>query len=421
LLLVAAAFLAQLHDGGNTTLGGLMLAASEATVLLLLMIAPWPRKALTRGSGDLLRPGFAFAFVLLVTLWSMTPWTPGGAHPAWSYVHAMGAATLDRSNTLFEFIKLCGLGCVFVAAYALGRADHRARLAIQCLVALGAAYAIWSLAAQAVDRAPGSDRFAGSFQSANTAATLFGALSVISVSLAVSAQRRNSGRHRTLSERLAAAPYWAAGLLFLACLFLTASRGGVIATAVALVAFFALEAMAGRLHIWPAVGGLSAALVSLVLQGPVLLSRIEDRSLGFDRAHMFGIYWRAFQASPLTGYGLGTFDLVNKLNLTNATFADDWTQRAAHNVYLQWLLEAGLIGAAPMFACVGLVLFGTWRGVGRRRRATSLIRGLMAASLVFLVHGWTDFALQVPAMAAMFALLLGLQLGLANGSSTESA
>ena len=421
-LLAAALFLAQQHDGANTILGGLSLAGAEALALLLLLIAPWARRGLSRGSGDLAQPATAFGLTLLVALWSMTPWVPGGAHPAWSYVHALGAATLDRSDTLFEIIKLSGLGCVFLIGYAIGRSDERARLAVRALAFIGGLYAICSLALYGLDRDPSVTRLTGTFQSANTAATLFGALIVLACALALSAQRRNAGRRRTPSQMVAAVPYWALAALFTACLLLTASRGGAIATALALVAFFVLEALAGRVHKWPALGAAGAGALLLVLQGPVLLGRLGEMSHSkFDRAEMFGVYWRAFQQSPLMGYGLGTFDTVNKLNLSVASFGEDWSQRAAHNVYLQWLLEGGLIGAAPMFACIGLVLFQTWRAMGRRRRATGLVRGLMAAALVFLVHGWTDFALEVPAMAAVFAVLLGLQLGLANGSSTEQS
>jgi O-antigen ligase len=183
--------------------------------------------------------------------------------------------------------------------------------------------------------------------------------------------------------------------------------------------FFVLEAVAGRVHLWPGLIATATGGGLLLFQAPVLMSRLSHGGGGNDdRALMFRIYWRAFQESPLMGYGLGTFDTVNKLNLSASTFEGDWSTRAAHNVYLQWLMEAGLIGALPMFACIGLVMFKTWRGMQRRRRATSLIRGLLAADAVFLVHGWTDFALQVPSMAALFAFILGLQLGLANSSSS---
>ena len=423
ILAVGALLLAQLQDGGNTILGGLTRSACGATALALLLIAPWSRKSLSRGAGELTAPASAFVAVVMVALWSMTPWVPGGAHPAWSYVTALGAATLARSNTWIETIKLGGLACTFLVAYVYGRADDRARLAAYSLVCLGALYAIWALIRYGVERDSVHNRLTASFQSANTAATLFGILIVISTTLAIAAHRRvRPSRRRTPSEMLAPAPYWTLTGLFAACLFLTASRGGVLATGVALAMFFGMEALAGRLHIVPALAGLAGGGLLLLLQGSILLERINEHSPGgFDRAHMFAVYWRAFQESPLMGYGLGTFDIVNKLNLSSSTFGEDWSQRAAHNVYLQWLLEAGLIGAIPMFSCIGLILFRTWRGLGRRRRATTLVRGLMAAAMVFLAHGWTDFALQVPAMAALFALLLGLQLGLANGSSGEPA
>jgi hypothetical protein len=39
---------------------------------------------------------------------------------------------------------------------------------------------------------------------------------------------------------------------------------------------------------------------------------------------------------------------------------------------------------------------------------------MLAAVVIFLVHGLSDFALQIPAMTALFAALLGCQLGLAR-------
>src|SRR3569832_701308 len=98
-LVAAARFLAQQHDGANTILGGLSLAGAEALALLLLLIAPWARRGLSRGSGDLAQPATAFGLTLLVPLRPMTPWVRGGAHPAFSFDLALGAATLDLSDT----------------------------------------------------------------------------------------------------------------------------------------------------------------------------------------------------------------------------------------------------------------------------------------------------------------------------------
>ena len=58
-----------------------------------------------------------------------------------------------------------------------------------------------------------------------------------------------------------------------------------------------------------------------------------------------GNAWRAFWAAPLAGHGLGSFDTVFKTAMTPATFPALWNIHAAENLYMQWLVEAGVIGA----------------------------------------------------------------------------
>jgi hypothetical protein len=90
---------------------------------------------------------------------------------------------------------------------------------------------------------------------------------------------------------------------------------------------------------------------------------------------------------------------------------------------LQWFEETGLIGAVPMFAATGWALFLIVRGAVRRHsnRSKLILRGLFAASVVVLVHGWSDFALQVPAIAALWTLLLGCGAGIAlSGHETPA-
>lgn len=410
----AGLYVLLLNDGGNTVIGGATLATLSSLVLGLLLVAPWMRRALVNAPG-LKAAAWAFAVTVAVAVWTLTPWVPGGAHPAWSYVGGLGASTLDRASTFLEILKLLGAGCLFAAGYGLGRTDDRARLILNTFVAVGGAYALWSIVHLMGTRESGLERLSGSFKSANTAATFFGVLIAVTVSLAITAGRPRSSRP-SLKDYAPAGPYWALMLLFGACLFLTASRGGAVAAAVGLLAFFGLEALAGRVHLKLGGGALVAAGALLLLQGPLLLSRVALHDSD-GRQAMFGVYWRVFQDSPLFGYGLGTFDALNKMQLNAANYDALWSTRAAHNVYLQWLLEGGMIGALPMFAAVALVLWATWRGLGRRHRSTTLIRGLLAADAVVLVHGATDFALQVPGFMSLFAFLLGLQLGLANGSS----
>jgi len=46
-----------------------------------------------------------------------------------------------------------------------------------------------------------------------------------------------------------------------------------------------------------------------------------------------------------------------------------------------------------------------------------LLAALIAADAIFLLHGATDFGLEAPSMAALWAWLLGLQFSLAQGSA----
>ena len=413
-LLALVAYGLLLNDGANTVLGGATLATVGALLLLgLVVFARWARRALEHGPG-LRLPAFAFAATLAVAAWTMTPWLPGGAHPAWSYVGGLGASTLDRASTFIEILKLLGGACMLLVGYAAGRSDDRARMLLKALLWMGGAYGLWSILRFVEIRDTGLARLTASFQSANTAATLFGLLTASALGVATSEGRPRSSRFdwRDLAP---AGPYWALILIFAVCIFLTASRGGAVAAAAGLIVFLGLEAWAGRFHLRMGAAAMLAAGAMLLLQGSLLLDRVAGGA--GDRQPMFAVYWRVFQDSPLFGYGLGTFDAVNKLQLSATTYEALWATRAAHNVYLQWLLEGGLIGAAPMFACVGLLIAMTWRGMGQRKRSTTLIRGLLAADAVVLVHGATDFALQVPGFMMLFALVLGLQLGMAYGSS----
>ncbi len=148
------------------------------------------------------------------------------------------------------------------------------------------------------------------------------------------------------------------------------------------------------------------------------------------RGEVLATHWRVFLEDPLRGHGLGTFDLLNRTRLTPDTFPRLWSIRAAHNLYLQWLEEGGLVAATPMAACLALIVAVTVRGAvwrrpdGRsalgRKAVCGLTWSLVGLDAVFVLHGLSDFALQTPSVAALFALTLGLQCGLA-WRPTESA
>jgi len=194
---------------------------------------------------------------------------------------------------------------------------------------------------------------------------------------------------------------------------LSASRMGVVATAVAasvLLLWETFEAKGQRLPI------LIAGLVLFVVAGVLMLGSNDLLWQRLDkvdgdlvvRGAIFGAHWKAFLASPLFGYGLGSFSDVNSQIMTAENYGNLWSIRATHNVYLQWLEEAGIIGSAPMFALISVLLaVGVWRTT-QLRSGQTLLRALVVANLVVLIHGTTDYGLQVPSIAAFWAFLLGL-------------
>jgi O-antigen ligase len=418
LVLPAILCLAHLMFGANQSAAALWLTAILGLALAVVLVSP-----LRAGFHDLtpaLPLALLFALVIGVAFWSLTPWTPGGPHPLWAWAGVdRGAATVDRSATLIEIAKLFGLASVFVIGALQGARRDRAQATVEAIVWVGGVYAAVSLLTflAGMQVAQGG-RLSGGFLSANSGATVFGMLLVLGLVVFLRAWSRTAGQGVVSRLTRTAAPL-ACLSLFAVCLLLTASRMGLVASSVALAVVLLWDMASSGRGRAPVM--VSAAL--LVGLGAVLTFggndlvwlRVAEIDGAWDvRDQTISAHWAAFIDSPLFGYGLGSFDAVNSQIMTGETYRSLWSIRATHNVYVQWLQEAGLVGAAPMFALIGLVLIvSILRAAGGRGRTLQL--GLVCASVVVLVHGLTDYALQVPSIAAFWAFLLGLQLTYGQG------
>ena len=433
LALVALVFTEHLAFGGGRREVALGFIAIDGLFLAaLVLFVGWTRTSAAEAR-SLRAPALLFGLLVLTALWSLTPWTPGGPHPVWSYVPSvLPASAIDRSAVLLELIKLAGLACVFAAGWLIGGKDDRARFALQGFVVADGTYALWAFLNQMIDPnfmfgvfpMPNSGtRLEGSFLSANTAGTFFGASSVLAL-CAVMERLRSTARGSVQKSIERVALPGAAGVFAVVCLILTASRGAIAATFVGLVALLIWEGFARR---WRLLGPAGAGLLVLVLcvaallalGGTTLADRLLQGGSEVGRSDIAQAHWHAFLARPLLGYGLGSFDGVNTLVTTSVNYPSLWNVHAAHNVFLQWLEEGGILGAAAMFAAVLAILVLIIRGAQRRARMTGWLRGVVAVSLVFLVHGLSDFALQIPSMAAFWAAMLGLGAGLASPRSAR--
>ena len=80
----------------------------------------------------------------------------------------------------------------------------------------------------------------------------------------------------------------------------------------------------------------------------------------------------------------------------------------AHNDYLEAVLELGLPAALLLAAAIALMIGCCLKGVRVRKRMEEFPALACAASVVVGLHALADFSLQIPAIAASYAALLGL-------------
>ena len=405
-------FGAHLMFGANQTLAALWFTAILGLGLCAALIFPAARRDLA--ALNLAGPAFLFAALLAVAAATLLPSLTGGFSPVRDALGAPGPSSVNRSATLIEGLKLMGLACVFLVGCIQGARAERARMSMDALLIMGAAYAGLGLIGFVSGGDPLQDtRLSAGFLSANTAATVFGLLTILGLGGVVRRWRRTHGV--SLEGRLfALTTPLCLTLLSLACLILTASRMGAMATALAAAILIIWELAAVRARTGALIlAGLVAtgAVLAVVMGGNDLLLDRLDRveADAATRTTIFSAHWEAFRQAPWFGYGLGSFTDLNSHIMDPETYRSLWNLRALHNVYLQWLVEGGIVGAAPMFALIALIGATGWRRARQAHAGRTTVRALVCANVVVLAHGLTDYALQVPSVAAFWAFLLGLQ------------
>jgi len=183
----------------------------------------------------------------------------------------------------------------------------------------------------------------------------------------------------------------------LACLYWSGSKAGWLIAIVLLGAWFLHWPLSNKLKL-----GLAGAAMVLGLAGfAVKYADYFDRGATSVGAR-FG-YWRAAAQTameePLLGTGPGTFQLAYKRHRA----PDAEPTRLTHNDYLQQASDSGWPGFALYAAFVG---WTAW--VLARRRMDDPVR--MAARLgllAWVLQGFVEFGLYIPALAWPAWLMLG--------------
>jgi O-antigen ligase len=219
-------------------------------------------------------------------------------------------------------------------------------------------------------------------------------------------------------ERLAAG---IAAAIMVATVFLSASRGGMIAIFIELVIVavlllrqrVALLRVKRRMRMAVNMAAFAVVLVSLLtwLGGSDLMSRVSSISTethtelsGGMRLSIDRDAFRMFRSKPVLGWGLRTFPVVYP---QFRSFYTNFFVNEAHNDYLQLLCEMGLLGFGTMVWFLIVLYRAALRKIGNWTSDVSSAVTLACTLGItgILVHSLLDFNLQIPANAALFYVL----------------
>ena len=126
-----------------------------------------------------------------------------------------------------------------------------------------------------------------------------------------------------------------------------------------------------------------------------------------DRVPVWNFTLKIISDFPLVGSGLGTYASVF-LAYDNRGRLSIYSH--AHNDYLEYLSDLGIIGLLLLLGAVLFIIikaFSVWRTRGHPE-VKGLALGGIVAVINILIHSITDFNLQIPANMLLFTVILSL-------------
>lgn len=439
--LVALVALAPLPLGSNRPLPAALIALAAGILLLFWAIGAATNRLPNATAGLVRRLRIPLTLYLLVILWVLIQWLPAPfaswGNPIWleastALERALAPRiTINPGATLAALANLLAYGAVFWLAFQLTIDPDRARQARNALMAIGGAYALYGFfvwfggMGWIDDRLASSDRrsFSSTFVNRNSFATFAGLTLLCTVTICFERIRHILSIARPLRQRAALMietmvfhSGWvtAAMLATAIALLLTASRGGILATAAALVALIALQLKPGNAQARHrgviVMLFLVAAGTVLVVAGNDFIERIDQRGLTIEsdlRQTIFTTTIEAIRSAPWIGTGYGTYpDAIEAWRANDPDIFMLWEK--AHSTWLENALELGLPAAAALHLSVFWLALIAFRGVSERRRHRAFPALGVAATLLVGLHALVDFSLQIPAVAILYAFIMGI-------------
>jgi O-antigen ligase len=260
-------------------------------------------------------------------------------------------------DTLTAALRYALNAALFLVVFTAIQSRQHVRALIGALV-LGAVIAgLYGIAVQpsaasaaaGLTSASGLNRLAGTIGDPNQLASVLVVGFTLSIAFAASSRRSSA-------IRLASA---AGATVALAGIFFTVSRGGLFALGAAMVA--TVFVARGR-RLAAAMLALLVAVTAIGYFSVLAPAGVKDRILeadgGAGRTDIWKVGWRMVEAQPVTGVGAGNFPnasihylLVEPGAVQQDRYVVD-DPKVAHNIYLGFLAELGVVGLGLFLAIV---------------------------------------------------------------------
>lgn len=310
------------------------------------------------------------------------------AHPAVTYVMVLfllwvGLSSIwaeNPGNARTDFTRYALNFILFLIVFTAARGRREVGWILGTFVGatiVAAAYGI------VTNPDPEAERLASTLLDPNELAALMVAGLVLGAALA--AVPRGSPGWRLLAG--------AGALLCAIGVCLTVSRGGLVALGVVLLASLFFAGRWRRLAA-PAVLliGLLAVFYFAEVAPPEARERVTTLEGGTGRIDIWTVGWRMVEANPVRGVGAGNFQvssvhyLLEPGTIRRSDFIVD-TPKVAHNIYLQVLVDLGVVGLVLFLAVIGFSLWATWRAARLFMRQGDERMELMARGLLLALLG----------------------------------
>lgn len=381
---------------------------------------------------------YPLALVLIPIAWAfvqVSPWAPQNwVHPFWGLAAQQlptavtPSISLSPAETMTALMKLISYLLVFFLSFQFNRHSDKANTTFKTIAYFGAAYAVYGLYAFwgnenilfGFENSAGQGSVRSTFVNRNSYATYAG-LSLLALFPLLLERVKGSliyginnyyGLQYFIENFIIRA--WLPiliGMTIFFALFLSHSRGGFLSSTLAILVFFTTLSFAGKLKKGKALLILLTSLIMTISfwnSSDVLLERMEQISLENNgRLEVYRILDNAISENYWLGTGYGSFEKSFRLYRDEA-IRGYYTK--AHNSYLENMFELGVIQACALFCAMLLVATKCLQGIWKRKRNWVYPAVGFSATVLVATHALVDFSLQIPAVAYIYALIMGAAL-----------